>query len=472
MAEATRKAVIIGGGITGLSAAYYLQKEIQRLQVPLEVKLVEASHKLGGKIQTAHRSGFLIEKGPDSLFEGTGSVLQLASAVGLESQIVRSARGTSYILSGGRLHPIPAGMETGIPARLLPLFKTRLLSTAGKLRAAADIIIPGGKYSGDQPLGAYLRRRLGNEVVNQLSEPMLSSIFGGDIDSLSLAATFPQIDKMQKKHRSLIAGMREQLEIMGQPYAEKGHFVTLKKGLGSLVAGLEGKLEPGSVLKGTRVEKVKKTGSGAYSLHLSNGQKLYADTVIAAIPHKGLPALFPELSSLNSLKKDEATSVAAISMAFQLENMPAGMDGIGFVVPSNSDYTITACTWEHRKWPHTVPEGYGMLRCYIGRTGNETVVGLSDEEIEQIVLDDLSRILEITSRPLFTFVSRWKNAMPQYTIGYPERAKMLAETAGRHYPGIFVAGCSFKGNGIPAFMEQGQKAAELAFEYLQFKKEI
>lgn len=462
---------MIGGGITGLTAAYYLQKASAEQNLPLNIKLVEASHKLGGKIQTVYKDGFVIERGPDSFLERKRSAAELATEVGLKDDLVNNTAGRAFVLVKDKLHPMPKGAVMGIPTKIAPFVTTDLFSVQGKMRAAADFIMPRSKEEGDQSLGNFFRRRLGDEVLENLIEPLLSGIYAGDIDQLSLMSTFPQFYEVERNYRSLILGMKKT-----SPKAPKnqvsnktqGIFLTLKGGLQSLVDAIEEKLEPSSVLKGKRVLSIEKSETGqGYLLDMNNGEILEADSVIIALPHMPLTSLFPQYDFFDSYKKMPSTSVATVAMGFNADEIEDSLDGTGFVVSRNSDYTITACTWTHKKWPHTTPDGKVLLRCYVGRAGEETVVDLSDAEIEKIVLDDLRQTMNILAKPEFTIVSRWKNSMPQYTVGHKDRLTALQKNINEHLPGIYIAGSSFEGLGLPDCIDQGKAAVEKVLDYVK-----
>ena len=289
-----QKVVIIGGGITGLTSAYYLQKEAEKTGRPLDIKLIEASHRLGGKIQTVKKDGFVIERGPDSFLESKTSAARLAKEVGLDNDLVNNSTGTAYVLVNGELHPMPGGSVMGIPTQMAPFVTTGLFSMQGKARAAADFILPKSKVEGDQSLGEFFRRRLGHEVVENLIEPLLSGIYAGDIDKLSLMSTFPQFYQVEQKHRSLILGMKKTTPAPQKGGKKKAIFLTLTKGLQSLVDAIEERLHPDSVLKGVRVEQIEKAENGGYSLFLNNGESLEADSVIVTTPHPTIPTMFPQ----------------------------------------------------------------------------------------------------------------------------------------------------------------------------------
>jgi oxygen-dependent protoporphyrinogen oxidase len=434
------------------------------------MKLIEASHKLGGKIQTVYKDGFVIERGPDSFLERKKSAGELAKDVGLETELVNNAAGTSYVLVNEKLHSIPKGAVMGIPTQITPFIITHLFSVQGKMRAAADLVIPRSKAAKDQSLGAFFRRRLGDEVVENLIEPLLSGIYAGDIDQLSLESTFPQFYEVERKYRSLILGMKKTMPPVPKkpPNGKnKGIFQTLKGGLQSLVAAIEKKLPPFSVLKGTRVVEVSKNeGQNGYTVYLNNGERIEADSIVITVPHLCLPDLFPQQGFFAGFKDVPSTSVATVAMAFEEKNIQDHLDGTGFVVSRNSEHTITACRWTHKKWPHTTPEGKVLLRSYVGRAGEETVVDLPDEEIEQIVLDDLKSIMKLSAKPEFTVITRWKHAMPQYTVGHKGRIERMKENVGRELPGIFIAGSSFEGLGIPDCIDQGKEVVEQVLHYI------
>jgi oxygen-dependent protoporphyrinogen oxidase len=469
VSDEKKTVVVIGGGMTGLAAAYYLQKAIKAKKLPIECKLVEATHRLGGKVQTVVRDGFVIEKGPDSFLARKQSASRLVHEVGLQDQLVHNATGTSYILVKGKLHPIPGGAVMGIPTKIRPFVMTGLFSPMGKLRAAFDFVLPPTKADGDLSLGQFFRRRLGDEVVENLIEPLLSGIYAGDIDQMSLLATFPQFFHVEQKHGSLVLGTKRTTPKQTGETKKKGIFQTLRTGLQSLVDEVEKRLELGSVLKGIRVENIEKANKG-YRLHVSSGEVWVADSIIIAVPHQNVPSMLPSYPFFEPFKTVPSTSVATVALAFPASAIEQDIDGTGFVVSRRSDYTITACTWTHKKWPHTAPKGKALLRCYVGRPGDEAIVEQSDDEIVNVVLDDLNKIMRINGRPEFAIVSRWKEAMPQYLVGHKERMETIKAKMTVELPGVFLAGSSYEGLGLPDCIDQGEEAVKKVLDYLQPNK--
>ena len=469
MNDVNGRVVVIGGGITGLAATYYLQKESKAKGLSLDVELIEASHRLGGKIQTATNDGFVIEKGPDSFLARKQSASRLIKEVGLEDKLVYNSAGKSYVLVKGKLHPMPGGSIMGIPTQIAPFISTGLFSPMGKIRAAADFVLPPTKAADDLSLGQFFRRRLGNEVVENLIEPLLSGIYAGDIDHLSLMATFPQFFQIEQKHGSLIRGMKlatpskpTNSESTARP---KGMFLTVTTGLQSLVDRVEAKLIEGSVYKGVRVDRIEKREQG-YELLMNNGEIIPADCVILATPHHVTHSILKHYSFFDSLKVMPSTSVATVAMAFPESAIKKDIDGTGFVVSRNNDYVITACTWTHRKWSHSAPKGKVLLRCYVGKAGDEAIVEQSDDEIIKVVLEDLGKTMNITSKPDFSIITRWKNSMPQYTVGHKQRIETIKQNMKEELPGVFLAGSSYSGLGIPDCIDQGEEAVKYVLAFL------
>ena len=472
MKEQRKKVVIVGGGITGLSAAFYMQKEAREKGLALDVLLVEASNRLGGKIQTVRRDGFIIERGPDSFLIRKKSIGVLAEDLGIEDELVKNATGQAYIFVNGKLHPIPAGSVMGIPTKMGPFLKTELFSLTGKLRAAGDLIMPrsSNTNTGDQSLGSFFRRRLGGEVVEKLIEPLLSGVYSGDIDQMSLKSTYPQFYEVEKKHRSLILGMKKSTPKPvpakdGSPAKKEGVFHTFRNGLDTLVEAIEEKLNPNSVLKGVRVDSIKKM-QNKNILQLNDGQIIEADAVIMTTGHKMASKLFAPHGLLRDLGGIPTTSVATVALAFPEEAVVQDEEGTGFLVARTGDFSITACTWAHRKWPTSTPKGKVLIRAFVGRIGDEAIVDLPDAEIEKIVLADLKRIINITEKPDFTVITRWKEDRPQYRVGHQERIEAARAEIRDEFPLVKLVGASYDGVGLPDCVDQGKAAVREVIDQL------
>ncbi|SFA81769.1 oxygen-dependent protoporphyrinogen oxidase [Lentibacillus halodurans] len=463
----TKKILIAGGGITGLSAAYYLQKEISEKDLPYEVKLIEAGSRLGGKIKTTRRNGFVIEQGPDSFLSRKQPGVKLVRELGLSDQLVRNGTGQSYILVNNKLHKMPKGSYMGVPINIRPFLLSRIFSMKGKLRTGMDFVLPRGK-TGDQSLGAFFRWRFGNELVENLIEPLLSGIYAGDLDDMSIMATFPNFYQLEQDHRSLIKGLQktmpEKSNLKKSDGKKQGMFFSFENGLETLVERLEEVLGD-MVSLNVGVDHVEKKDHG-YHVLLSNGEVYKADAVVMATPHDTLPKMFSQFDVFDAFHDIPSTSVANVAMAFDESAIKQDIDGTGFVVSRNSNFRITACTWTHKKWPNAAPDGKALVRCYVGRPTDQSVVHLSDEEITDIVLNDLNKTMNISEQPEFSVISRWNNAMPQYTVGHTEQIAKVREDMQDKLPGLFLAGSSYEGVGIPDCIDQGEKAVADVLAFL------
>jgi oxygen-dependent protoporphyrinogen oxidase len=469
-----KRILIAGGGITGLSAAYYAQKFAKQRGLSCRITLVEKAPVLGGKIHTMYRDGFVIEKGPDSFLARKLPIIDLTRDLGLEGELtgLNPQAKKTYILRKGRLHRMPPGLVLGIPTEIAPFMKTGLISPLGKARAALDMVLPKRNSTDDESLGRFLERRLGKEVLNNIAEPLLAGIYAGDTHALSLKATFPQFQEMEQKHRSLILGMmasrkNAQQEAAKLPAAAKGSaFLTYKKGLQTLVEALVAVLnEEGVELKTKEtVTSFEKLDDGTYRVTLQgaegDGRAHTVDGIILTLPAYATARLLTGLPAAKSLADIDYISVANVILAFDEKEVDCRMDGSGFLVPRTEGLTITACTWTSVKWLHTAPEGKILLRCYVGRSGEEDWVKLSDEELVQAVRKDIRTILGIAAEPLFYEVTRLPESMPQYPVGHLDNIAELRKQLEAFLPGVYATGAGFQGVGLPDCIRQGKETAE------------
>lgn len=450
-----KKCAVIGAGITGLSAAYYLQKE----DSSIEIDILEAGDVPGGKIKTYQKDGYTIELGPESYLGRKKIMTELAEAIGLKDDIVINNTGKSYIYAKNKLYPIPGGSVLGIPTEMKPFLSTRLISPIGKLRAGMDYLIQPKPMEPDVSVGAFFRRRLGNETLENLIEPLLSGIYGADIDKLSLKSTFPDFKATEEKHGGLIKGMRANKKKAPKSKGPvQGQFRQFKNGLMSFIEALVKDIEQKGVhIKyNHKVDAIEKLDNG---YHITvNGEKVYYDKVIITVPH----TVFREWLNdgpLNYFDYMETTSVATVVMAFDDSQVNNKENGTGFVIAKNSDTVITACTWTDKKWSHTTPPGKTLLRAYVGRPDSNVVKDNDDAAIVKLARNDLDKMMEITGEPEFTIVTKLFNSMPQYEVGHIDRIHSIQHYLKTHYPGLVITGASFEAVGLPDCVAQGQRAA-------------
>jgi len=471
-AESIDTIVVIGGGISGLSSAFYLLKMAKEQGRSIHIELVEAEQKLGGKINTLHRGGFVIEKGPDSFLSRKLPIIELAHDLGIEKELVptNTKAAKTYIMKAGKLHEMPKGLVLGIPTSILPFLATELVSGQGKLSALADLLMGPQPKEDDESLGGFLARRIGDEIVKSIAEPLLAGIYAGDLYKLSLQATFPQFAQYEKEHGSIILGSRHNRALMAEKNKGKppATFMTFRKGLSTMVEALNKELEQSSectVHTGTIVEAINKQAQG-YELLLSNGKKLQANAVVVTTPAFAANKLLEPHIENDMLAAIRYVSVANVVLAFDKASIDVNFDGSGFLVPRSEGLRITACTWTSNKWLHSTPEDKVLLRCYVGHSDDQESIKLDDESLVAAVREDIEKAIGLKAEPIFTEVSRLNHSMPQYPVGHVQAIRDLRIELNEKLPGVWVTGAAFDGVGLPDCIRQGKEAASLVLDYI------
>jgi protoporphyrinogen/coproporphyrinogen III oxidase len=457
-----KRVAIIGGGIAGLSAAFYLEKA-RRAGTPLAWTLFEKSGRLGGVIQTEHRDGYVLEAGPDSFLTAKPDGAQLCRDLGIGDQLISSndAERKTYILVRGRLIPIPDGLQFMVPTRVWPMMSTPLFSWRSKLRMAAELFSLTGIQHPDESVAEFVRRHFGQEMVERVADPLLAGIYGGDAANLSVRAVLPRFVEMEREHGSLVqATLRARNQSRGVNPQPQSLFTSLKDGMQQMVDALVAQLPSNCLRLHQQGISLRRVGDG-WLLESAGSSETY-DSVLLAVPAPAAAALLqsvqPRIAS--PLEKIKYTSSAAVALAYDhVGPFSSSSSGHGFLVPRAEQRQMLACTFVHKKFPHRAPEGSALLRCFISSSRVPGLLGYSDGAIEEIVLRELKEILGLTAKPLFTRVFRWESALPQYETGHLDRVaemeKMLAEL-----PGVHVVGNSFHGIGIPDCIRSARLAAE------------
>jgi oxygen-dependent protoporphyrinogen oxidase len=466
--------VIIGGGIAGLSAAYYAKKKIP----DAHITLIESDSRWGGKITTdrvAFEDGqFIIEGGPDTFLATKPWGVALCKELGLGERLhgTNPHKKNTYVLSKGRLLPLPDGLAMMIPTNIQAILKSGLVSWLGKARMGLDFMLPPHSPNGDESLGAFVSRRLGREAYENLIEPLMSGIYAGDGDQLSLASTFPYLRDLEIKYGSLARGALQMRKGSNGKAVQgsRSAFLTPTTGLAEIVEAIISFLETNgaSLCLNTRVARISEINS-RYSVELETGAALDADSVILATPAfvsgKLLASLDPALAS--SLKSIPYASTATVSLAYRQNDLPRELDGYGYVIPRREGRKALACTWTSTKFPHRAPEGYALIRVFVGRAGQD--IPWNENELLELAKEELRLTLGITAEPLLSRVFAWENAMPQYNLGHPEILKRIDDALANH-PGLALAGNGYRGIGIPDCIHSGELAVKKIFEHEEHKE--
>jgi len=446
--------IIIGGGISGLAAAYYLAKR------NLPSILIDPGVKLGGVIQTARVADCLLEGGPDSFLAAKPEAMALIEELGLGGEVIGSNdhQRLTWIVKKGRMIPLPEGLMMMVPTRIWPTVKSPLLSWGTKLRMGLELLRRPKPGAADRSVGEFVEDHYGREAVEYLAEPLLSGVYGGDPYKLSIESVLPRFAEMEAKFGSLtkgtLAGLAE------KPKGKGGTlFKTLRGGLGTLVDALELAIAGQCRVVRDRAMGVSREGD-EYVVRLS-GETLRSKHVVVAAPAWAAAELLKPLDVqiAELLGRIGYSSSMTVGVIYDRADVPERFASFGFLVPKTERRHLLACTFVDQKFDHRVPENRLLLRCFLGGAGNEAVLGWTDEELKRAVLSDIEALLGLKAEPIAFQASRWPRSMAQYEVGHK---KLIVELQDRMqaYPFLFLAGNGYEGIGIPDCIRSGKLASD------------
>jgi len=452
---------IIGGGISGLAAAFALEELRRNTGVLLEYVLYESSPRLGGVLRTEHIDGCVVEGGPDSFLTEKPWATDLCRTLGLNDQLIGSndADRKTYILVRGRLIPMPDGLMFMVPTKIVPTVLSPLFSWKTKLRMARELFHPRN-CGPDESVSSFVERHYGSEMVDRLADPLLSGIYGGEASSLSLRAVLPRFREMEESHGSLGRAMLAARKKMShaRPKPVQPLFTSLKNGMQKLTEAVVSRLSPTSILTSAAVQDIQPEAKGWV---VSAGMKAdYFDGVIIALPapaaaqvlHVASPGLSAELAAIRY------SSSITVGLGYGREVRQLLPPGFGLLVPRSEGKKLLAATFVHNKFPYRVPEDRALLRCFVAGRDAEDVRQLADDQIIEIVRNELQQILGLRAEPVFVRVYRWKSAMAQYSVGHLDRLDRI-ERLRLQLPGLALAGNAYRGIGVPDCIRSGRDAA-------------
>ena len=439
------KVMIVGGGISGLSAAYYLNKAGER------ATLIERAPGLGGVVQTSVQEGCVIEAGPDSFLAAKPWAMDLIREVGLADQVIGSNdhQRTTYILKNDRLVALPEGIMMMVPTKIMPLVGTRLLGWGTKIRMGLELLRrPPKAPLADRSVYDFLLDHYGQESVDYLAEPLLAGVYGGDPREMSVNSVLARFVEIESKYGSLTRGVLAAPRPNGS--GSGSLFRTLKNGLGQLVDALKGSAD---VVRGA-VESLEKDGPGFRAR--VNGDWMTADHVVLATPAgdaaRLLQAWNGELAAL--LQAIPYTSSVTLALGYRKDTFDHPLKGFGFLVPKRERKLMAACTWVGNKFSYRVPDDMVLLRCFMGGDA----LGQSDEALVEAARRELQSIMGLQAAPVFHSIARWPNSMAQYTVGHEKRQQQV-ESIVKGIPGLHLAGNGYRGIGLPDCIRASKEAA-------------
>ena len=460
--------VVIGGGVTGLAAAHRATELARERGADLDVRVVEARDRLGGTIATERADGFVIEAGPDSFLSEKPWALALCRRLGVEPQLIRTDDRFRkvFVWFRGRLHPLPDGFQLLAPTRLAPFATSPLFSWRGKARMALDLLLPrgGGALGDDESLGAFVRRRLGREALERVAQPLVAGIYTADPDELSVAATMPRFVDVERRHRSVILGLRRgvaQAPLPGTSGARWSLFVTFKGGMRQMVDTLAARLPDSAVQLEMRVTGIERAGA-TWRVATSAGVFDADAVVIASEAHTAarlLRYVDPQVATL--LGEISYASSVTVSFGYRRADVPHALDAFGFVVPRSERRALLAATFSSVKYPGRAPADAVLVRGFLGGALDPGLLEHGDEELIGRARDELRAALGITAAPSLTRLFRHPASMPQYHVGHLARIDAI-DTRIASMPGLFLAGGAYRGVGIADCVRSGEAAAEAA----------
>ena len=528
---------IVGGGLTGLTAAYYLG----HAKPDWNIILYEQAPRFGGKIQTQRVDDFVVELGPDSYLGRKTEMTDLIYDLGLGDTLVSNETGQAFVYDKGSIHPIPGGSIMGIPTEMMPFVKATLISWPGKLRAGLDYFKKPYQLdkNGDVSIGHFFKYHLGQEMMDKLIEPLLAGIYGGDIYKISLLSTFPHFIQVEQKYGNMVKGMmaakmghskagvtkaakgavaegdvpragkgtmtdrqfesheaksaKAQADMASRKgtAAQSGMFRQLTGGLESVITAIVEAMPSNVTLyTSTLVSDIRYT-DGQYVLDIvkqdfedcnCNGQLIshecsdvesslvkettgnsvtaHTDQVIICTPPATYNQWFKDDEGFDFLRSMEQSSCAIAIMAFDKATFNGDLKGSGLLITRNTDTPLTACTILNQKWPQTTPDDKIVLRVFIGKPGNDVVEHLNDEELSELAVKEIQRIMSFSTRPEWVRINRLIHCMPQYNVGHRAGIKAVREHVAKHYPNLHLIGTPFDGIGIPDGVKQAKELVQ------------
>ena len=454
---------IVGGGISGLSAAFELEELRRNASAVIEYVLYEASARFGGVLRTENIDGCIVEAGPDSFITEKPWARDLCHELGLGDQLIGSndTDRKTYILTKGRLVEMPDGLMFMVPTKILPTGLSPLFSWKTKLRMTQELFQSPLTSDHDESVASFVERHYGGEMVDRLADPLLSGIYGGEAANLSVRAVLPRFAEMERTHGSLGRAMLAARRKMSAATRKSAPplFTSLKNGMQHLAETVISRLTPASLLTNAPVQAIQReAGSWIVSAGLQSDQ---FDSVIVALPAPAAAQVLriasPELAA--ELAAIQYSSSITVGLGYDRDVRYSLPLGFGFLVPRSEGKKLLAATFVHNKFPHRAPEDRALLRCFFAGRNAESVWTLGDDQIVGIVRNELQQIIGLRAEPLFARVYKWKSAMAQYGVGHLDRLERI-ERLRQRLPGLALAGNAYRGIGVPDCVRSGRDAAK------------
>lgn len=432
------KIAVIGGGISGLTAAFHLRRSGAHPVV------FEHGPRLGGAVRTFRHQGWLLEAGPDSLLRTKPAAVDLAQELGVEL-VPTSSSGPPGIVRGGQVVPLPDGLRLMTPTRLLPFVRSPVMSWTGKLRALCEVLVPRRHRDDDESVASFVSRRFGFEMMEVLAQPLVGGIYAADLSRLSLRATLPMFESMERQRGSVTAGMLASLR--HAPVSAGALFLAPRHGMGALIEALAKETPEADLRRELPVRRVFLKGE-TWTLESEAGSERF-DGILFACSSRVAAALLSKLvpEVQQALGQTAHVSTATVHLKLNEDQLTQSLTGSGFVVPHLEGSEITACTYAHKKFPERAPKGKALLRVHLGNAMNQEVLKCDDFQLIERAVNQIRPILGLRGEPQESFVARHHKVLPQYGVGHCQRV-VRAKTALARHRGLAMAGNGLTGVGL------------------------
>jgi oxygen-dependent protoporphyrinogen oxidase len=440
--------LVVGGGISGLVCAYALRKS------GIDAQLVEASPRSGGVINSVNRDGFLLELGPQS-FSGTRALRELCEELGISNEILQAPpRAPRYVLIDGKLQPAPLSP----PA----FFMSSIINGATKWALLRDILGRSTPPDADESVANFVRRKFSPQLLDRLVGPFVSGVYAGDPERLSLRSAFPQLYEAERATRSIVRGMMRLAKSKKGP-RELPALQTFREGNETLVRALAKNLGP-ALLTETKVAEISRQSTGSFDLRLesrSSIESVSTKSLILATPTDITGSLLSQLDSsfLSALNSIDYAAVAVVSLGYRQQDIGHSLNGFGFLVPRSSGLRVLGSVWNSSLFPGRAPEGQALLTSFVGGASDPTATKLNAQELASLVHREISPVLSMKSEPVFSNVTIWPRALPQYNLGHGDRLAAVAKSRSR-FPGLWLTGNYLQGPAIGSCVDQTLAVAE------------
>ncbi len=462
--------IIIGGGISGLAAAHAIECQAEKAGMDISITVLEKEPRLGGKIRSLQEEGFLCEWGPNGFLDNKPATLDLCREIGISEHLLRSSDNARkrFIYSRGHLHRLP---ESG-PAFL----RSPLISWPGKLRLAGEFFVPPRRSTEDESLADFARRRLGGEALDKLIAPMVSGIFAGDPERMSLQSCFPRICELEQEFGGLLKAMIK-LARKKRQERKAGKQVAGAAGPGGILTSFAGGIQKltdslgrairGDIRLGTEVIAIRKQTDG-WSVELANGEHLEAEVILSCAPAHALKTMVEtlDLDIDTLLDRIPYAPMNVVCLGYRREKIPLDLDGFGYLIPRSEGCRILGTLWDSSIFPHRAPDGMVLLRSMMGGATYTEAIELSDEQVLAMVRADLERIMGIQAAPDFVRIFRHRRAIPMYLLEHRRRVAALEEHL-TTLPGLFISGNAFYGVGLNDCVHAGNQVAGRIITWLK-----